>query len=120
MVMEMDEARGHGFLLRAGGGGIVSSAPRRLKAAADAAGVPFSTVHIGGMFGFFLRETAPRNLAEAQQADVAGFGRLFRALLAQGLYFAPSAFEAGFVTAAHDAAVIEASVVRARKAFAAV
>ena len=91
-----------------------------LQDAADAAGVPFSTVHVGGMFGFFLRAAPPRNLAEAQQADVAGFGRLFRALLAQGLYFAPSAFEAGFVTAAHDATVIEESVLRARKAFAAV
>ena len=91
-----------------------------LQDAADAAGVPFSTVHVGGMFGFFLRAAPPRNLAEAQQADVAGFGRVFRALLAQGLYFAPSAFEAGFVTAAHDATVIEESVVRARKAFAAV
>ena len=90
-----------------------------LQAAADAAGVPFSTVHVGGMFGFFLRTTPPRDLAEAQQADVAGFGRLFRALLAQGLYFAPSAFEAGFVTAAHDAAVIGETIERARRAFAA-
>ena len=90
-----------------------------LQAAADAAGVPFSTVHVGGMFGFFLRAAPPRDLAEAQQADVARFGRLFRALLAQGLYFAPSAFEAGFVTAAHDAATIEATIERARRAFAA-
>jgi glutamate-1-semialdehyde 2,1-aminomutase len=91
-----------------------------LQAAADAAGVPFSTVHVGGMFGFFLRSAAPRDLAEAQQADVPRFGRLFRALLAQGLYFAPSAFEAGFVTAAHDAAVIGQTLERARTAFAAV
>ncbi|ANX05618.1 glutamate-1-semialdehyde 2,1-aminomutase [Immundisolibacter cernigliae] len=90
-----------------------------LQAAADAAGVPFSTVHVGGMFGFFLRDTAPRDLAEAQQADVARFGRLFRALLGEGLNFAPSAFEAGFVTAAHDAATIEATIARARRAFAA-
>ncbi|MFP5464871.1 MAG: glutamate-1-semialdehyde 2,1-aminomutase [Gammaproteobacteria bacterium] len=90
-----------------------------LQAAADAAGVPFSTVHVGGMFGFFLRGAPPRDLAEAQQADVAGFGRLFRALLIEGLNFAPSAFEAGFVTAAHDAAIIEATVERARRAFAA-
>lgn len=90
-----------------------------LQAAADAAGVPFSTVHVGGMFGFFLRGAPPRDLAEAQQADVAGFGRLFRALLMEGLNFAPSAFEAGFVTAAHDAAIIEATVERARRAFAA-
>nr|ART39069.1 H536 [uncultured bacterium] len=90
-----------------------------LQAAADAAGVPFSTVHVGGMFGFFLRDTAPRDLAEAQQADVARFGRLFRALLGEGLNFAPSAFEAGFVTAAHDAATIEATVARAHRAFAA-
>ena len=89
-----------------------------LQAAADAAGVPFSTIHVGGMFGFSLRKTPPRDLAEAQQADVARFGQLFRALLAQGLYFAPSAFEAGFVTAAHDAAVIGETIERARKAFA--
>ncbi|MBC7161491.1 MAG: glutamate-1-semialdehyde 2,1-aminomutase [Immundisolibacter sp.] len=90
-----------------------------LQAAADAAGVPFSTVHVGGMFGFFLRGAPPRDLAEAQQADVARFGRLFRALLGAGLNFAPSAFEAGFVTAAHDAATIEATIERARRAFAA-
>ncbi len=90
-----------------------------LQAAADAAGVPFCTVHIGGMFGLFLRPTPPRDLAEAQQADVAAFGRLFGALLAQGVYLAPSAFEAGFVTAAHDAAVIAATVQGARGAFAA-
>ncbi len=89
-----------------------------LQAAADAAGVPFSTVHVGGMFGFFLRGAPPRDLAEAQQADVARFGRLFRALLGEGLNFAPSAFEAGFVTAAHDAATIEATIERARRAFA--
>ncbi len=90
-----------------------------LQAAADAAGVPFSTVQVGGMFGFFLRGAPPRDLAEAQQADVARFGRLFRALLMEGLNFAPSAFEAGFVTAAHDAATIEATIERARRAFAA-
>jgi len=90
-----------------------------LQRAADAAGVPFSTVHVGGMFGFFLRGAPPRDLAEAQQADVARFGRLFRALLGEGLNFAPSAFEAGFVTAAHDAATIEATIERARRAFAA-
>ena len=90
-----------------------------LQKAADAAGVPFSTVHVGGMFGFFLRTSPPQDLAEAQQADVARFGRLFRALLGEGLNFAPSAFEAGFVTAAHDAATIEATALRAQRAFAA-
>ncbi|WP_372720762.1 glutamate-1-semialdehyde 2,1-aminomutase [Immundisolibacter sp.] len=90
-----------------------------LQAAADAAGVPFCTVHIGGMFGLFLRPTPPRDLVEAQQADVAAFGRLFGALLAQGVYLAPSAFEAGFVTAAHDTAVIAATIQGARGAFAA-
>jgi glutamate-1-semialdehyde 2,1-aminomutase len=90
-----------------------------LQAAADAAGVPFSTVHLGGMFGFFLRGTPPQDLAQAQQADVARFGRLFRALLEAGVYMAPSAFEAGFVTAAHDDQVIETTVARARAVFAA-
>jgi len=89
-----------------------------LQGIADDAGVPFSTVHVGGMFGFFLREVPPRDLAEAQQADVARFGRLFRALLEAGVYMAPSAFEAGFVSAAHDAAVIDQTLERARAAFA--
>ena len=91
-----------------------------LQSAADAAGVPFSTVHIGGMFGVFLREAPPRDLAQAQQADVARFGRLFRALLEAGVYLAPSAFEAGFVTAAHDQAIVERTLERARQVFAAV
>ncbi|MDD3649984.1 glutamate-1-semialdehyde 2,1-aminomutase [Immundisolibacter sp.] len=91
-----------------------------LQSAADAAGVPFSTVHVGGMFGVFLRDEPPQNLAQAQQADVARFGRLFRALLEAGVYLAPSAFEAGFVTAAHDAAIIERTLEQARAAFAAV
>ena len=89
-----------------------------LQGIADDAGVPFSTVHVGGMFGFFLRDTPPRDLAEAQQADVARFGRLFRALLEAGVSMAPSAFEAGFVSAAHDAAIIDQTLERARVAFA--
>ena len=88
-----------------------------LQNIADEAGLPFSTVHVGGMFGFFLRSTPPRDLAEAQQADVARFGRLFRALLEAGVSMAPSAFEAGFVSAAHDAAVIDQTLERARAAF---
>ena len=90
-----------------------------LQSAADDAGVPLSTVHVGGMFGFFLRETPPRDLAEAQQADVARFGRLFRALLEAGVYMAPSAFEAGFVSAAHEPAIIDRTLECARQAFAA-
>jgi glutamate-1-semialdehyde 2,1-aminomutase len=88
-----------------------------LQAIADDAGVPFSTVHVGGMFGFFLRGTPPRDLAEAQQADVTRFGRLFRALLEAGVSMAPSAFEAGFISAAHDAAIIDQTLERARAAF---
>jgi glutamate-1-semialdehyde 2,1-aminomutase len=89
-----------------------------LQRIADDARVPFSTVHVGGMFGFFLRDTPPRDLAQAQQADVARFGRLFRALLEAGVSMAPSAFEAGFVSAAHDAAIIDQTLERAQRAFA--
>ncbi|MGE0809573.1 MAG: glutamate-1-semialdehyde 2,1-aminomutase [Immundisolibacter sp.] len=89
-----------------------------LQGIADAAGVPFSTVHVGGMFGFFLRDTPPRDLTEAQQVDVARFGRLFRALLEAGVSMAPSAFEAGFVSAAHDQGIIDQTLERARGAFA--
>jgi glutamate-1-semialdehyde 2,1-aminomutase len=91
-----------------------------LQGLADEAGVPFSTVHVGGMFGFFLRGTPPRDLTQAQQADVARFGRLFRALLEAGVSMAPSAFEAGFVSSAHNQVVIDQTLERARVAFGAV
>ncbi|HEX2826412.1 MAG TPA: glutamate-1-semialdehyde 2,1-aminomutase [Burkholderiales bacterium] len=90
-----------------------------LSAAARKAGVAFSAHSVGGMFGLYFRGSAPQSYQEVMQSDVEGFNRFFHAMLAEGVYFAPSAFEAGFVSAAHTKAEIEKTVAAAAKAFAA-
>ncbi|HSJ97836.1 MAG TPA: glutamate-1-semialdehyde 2,1-aminomutase, partial [Myxococcota bacterium] len=87
---------------------------------ARAAGVAFSAASLGGMFGLFFRERLPERFAEVTQCDGAAFRRFFHAMLEQGVYFAPSAFEAGFVSSAHGPADLEATLAAARVAFAAV
>lgn len=90
-----------------------------LTAAAKAAGVPFLTQQVGGMFGlFFTREAAVRSYAQATTCDAAAFNRFFHGLLAEGVYLAPSAFEAGFVSQAHTMADIDATVAAAARVFA--
>lgn len=83
-----------------------------LRAAAGRAGIPFTADCAGSMFGFFFRGEAVRSYADARTADVARFRRFFHAALERGVYIAPSAFEAGFVSAAHDAAVIDETLVK--------
>ena len=90
-----------------------------LEAAAKRAGVPFSTTLVGGMFGLFFRETAPTSYAEAKSADTAAFKRFFDAMLAGGVYLAPSAFEAAFLSTAHDDAALATTLAAAETAFAA-
>ncbi|MFN8667731.1 MAG: glutamate-1-semialdehyde 2,1-aminomutase [Gemmatimonadaceae bacterium] len=69
--------------------------------------VPCTAGSVGSMWGFFLRDTAVHSFADAKTADVALFKRFFHEALARGVYLAPSAFEAGFMSAAHDDAVID-------------
>ncbi len=90
-----------------------------LAAAAREQGVVFSAQAVGGMFGIYFRATAPQSYAEVMQCDTAAFKRFFHAMLAAGIYFAPSAFEAGFVSAAHGSAEIEQTLAAARHCFAA-
>jgi glutamate-1-semialdehyde 2,1-aminomutase len=71
------------------------------------------------MFGIFFRETPPQSYAEVMECDRERFNRFFHLMLGQGVYLAPSAFEAGFVSAAHTQAEIEATVHAADRAFAA-
>jgi glutamate-1-semialdehyde 2,1-aminomutase len=85
---------------------------------AKAAGVPFSTASLGGMFGLFFRAAAPSSFAEVMQCDREAFTRFFHAMLDGGVYLAPSAFEAGFVSAAHGERELEATFAAARRAFA--
>jgi glutamate-1-semialdehyde 2,1-aminomutase len=89
-----------------------------LAGAAQEHGVPFSAANAGGMFGIFFRETPPATFAEVMQCDRAAFNRFFHAMLAAGVYFAPSAYEAGFVSSAHGETEIERTVSAARKVFA--
>ncbi|NIF54908.1 glutamate-1-semialdehyde 2,1-aminomutase [Burkholderia sp. Ax-1724] len=90
-----------------------------LAQAAREAGVPFAADAIGGMFGLYFRESIPASFAEVTQSDVPRFNAFFHKMLDAGVYFAPSAYEAGFVSSAHDDAVIDATLDAARGAFAA-
>jgi glutamate-1-semialdehyde 2,1-aminomutase len=89
-----------------------------LARAAREAGVRFSAQSVGGMFGLYFSVQPPRSFAEVMQTDREAFNRFFHAMLQQGVYFAPSAFEAGFVSCAHSAEDLEATVAAARRAFA--
>ncbi|VVD84213.1 glutamate-1-semialdehyde aminotransferase [Pandoraea iniqua] len=85
--------------------------------AAQEAGVPFSGDSVGGMFGLYFRANVPASFAEVTTSDVPRFNKFFHAMLDRGVYLAPSAFEAGFVSATHDDAVLEATLDAARAAF---
>ncbi len=89
-----------------------------LAAQAREAGVTFSSQSIGSMFGIYFRNAPPRSFAEVLQCDRERFKRFFHAMLERGVYLAPSAYEAGFVSAAHGDAEIEATLAAARAAFA--
>ncbi|MCC7487950.1 MAG: glutamate-1-semialdehyde 2,1-aminomutase [Burkholderiales bacterium] len=90
-----------------------------LARAAREAGVGFSAQSAGGMFGLYFRETPPASYAEVMQCDREAFNRFFHAMLAGGVYFAPSAYEAGFVSSAHGAPELERTLKAAAAAFAA-
>jgi glutamate-1-semialdehyde 2,1-aminomutase len=88
-----------------------------LQAAADAEGVPFCTESEGGMFGFFLLPELPQNYSQVMRSSNPRFNHLFHGLLDQGVYIAPALYEAGFVSAAHTDADIDATIEAARAAF---
>jgi glutamate-1-semialdehyde 2,1-aminomutase len=86
---------------------------------AQAAGIPFATAQAGSMFGlFFSKQTRVTSYAEATACDLGMFRAFYHAMLEEGVYLAPSAYEAGFVSAAHTAQVIDDSVAAAARAFA--
>mgnify|MGYP000250377963 CR=1 FL=1 len=90
-----------------------------MTAAAHAEGVAFTTAQAGAMFGlFFTDQSRISSFADVMACDSERFNRFFHAMLDQGVYLAPSAFEAGFVSAAHSDEDIEATIAAARKAFA--
>jgi len=90
-----------------------------LAAAAADAGIPVCVEQRGGMFGLVFTDSGPvRSFAQVAAADVERFKAFFHGMLDEGVYLAPSAFEAGFVSAAHGESEIEQTLVAARKVFA--
>ncbi len=89
-----------------------------LKQAAQKAGVTFSAQSVGGMFGLYFSASNPTSYAEMMQSDKTAFNKFFHSMLDSGIYLGPSAFEAGFVSAAHTDADIEQTVQAATSAFA--
>lgn len=88
-----------------------------LEAAADDAGVAVTTHRVGAMFGLFFTDQVVETYAQATACDTGAFNRFFHAMLERGVFWAPSAYEAGFVSSAHDAAVVEETLAAAREAF---
>jgi glutamate-1-semialdehyde 2,1-aminomutase len=89
-----------------------------IQAEADFAGIPFTTTSVGGMFGlYFTAEKQIVNFEQSGAVDVDSFKRFFHAMLDKGIYLAPSAYEAGFVSSAHTGEHISATVNAAKEAF---
>jgi glutamate-1-semialdehyde 2,1-aminomutase len=80
-------------------------------------GVTFCADSVGGMFGLYFSKTIPGSYAEMMASDKSKFNAFFHAMLDAGVYFAPAAFEAGFVSAQHDNAVIETTIETVRRIF---
>jgi glutamate-1-semialdehyde 2,1-aminomutase len=90
-----------------------------LQTAADQAGIPFTTNQVGGMFGlFFSQEKSISRFSQVMACDVERFKQFFHAMLDKGVYLAPSAFEAGFVSAAHTDEDLRMTVEAACEVFA--
>jgi len=88
-----------------------------LVTCAQAHGVPFSADSEGGMFGMYFSEQVPKGLSEVSAGNIEHFKTFFHGMLDQGVYFAPSAYEAGFVSCMHDDTVIEATLEAADHVF---
>jgi len=89
-----------------------------IQEVADQAGVPFTTTRVGGMFGLFFTDAEKVvNFAQAGKVDVDAFRVFYHLMLERGVYLAPSAYEAGFVSSAHTDEHIEATIAAARESF---
>jgi glutamate-1-semialdehyde 2,1-aminomutase len=89
-----------------------------LTAAAKEAGIAFCGDAVGGMFGMYFSHQVPASYGQMMAGDKERFNRFFHGMLDEGVYFAPAMFEAGFVSAAHDDAVIDETIEAARRVFA--
>lgn len=88
-----------------------------LKQAADQAGVPFAVDSVGGMFGFYFAKEVPSTFEAVTKTDIEAFKKFFHLMLDEGVYLAPSAYEAGFTSIAHDNDVVNAIIAAAQTSF---
>lgn len=88
-----------------------------LEALAKAEGITFCTDSVGGMLGLYFSESIPTSFAEVSASNTAKFNQFFHAMLDEGVYWAPSAFEASFTSGAHDDVIIQATLDAAAKVF---
>ena len=88
-----------------------------LKQAADKANVPFAVDSVGGMFGFYFASEVPSSYEAVTKTNIEAFKKFFHLMLDEGVYLAPSAYEAGFTSIAHDNTVIDAIIAAAEKSF---
>jgi glutamate-1-semialdehyde 2,1-aminomutase len=88
-----------------------------LKREADLAKIPFSVDSVGGMFGFYFSDKVPVSYEEVTKTDIESFKRFFHAMLDAGVYLAPSAYEAGFTSIAHDNKIVDEIITAAKKSF---
>jgi len=88
-----------------------------LKQAADQAGVPFAVDSVGGMFGFYFTSQVPTTFEAVTKSDIEAFKKFFHLMLDEGVYLAPSAYEAGFTSIAHDNEVLSAIINAAHTSF---
>ena len=98
-------------------GGQTKKLMTGLKQAADKANIPFSVDSEGGMFGFYFTNQVPTSYEAVTKSDVEAFKKFFHLMLDEGVYLAPSAYEAGFTSIAHDNEVINAIIASAESSF---
>ncbi len=98
-------------------GGQTQKLMTSLKQAADKSKIPFAVDSVGGMFGFYFTDQVPTSYEAVTKSNIEAFKKFFHLMLDEGVYLAPSAYEAGFTSIAHDDAVLAAIVAAAEKSF---
>ena len=88
-----------------------------LKQAADKEGIPFAVDSVGGMFGFYFASEVPTSYEAVTKTNIESFKKFFHLMLDEGVYLAPSAYEAGFTSIAHDNEVVNAIIAAAQSSF---
>jgi glutamate-1-semialdehyde 2,1-aminomutase len=101
-------------------GATANSVVEAMRDAAQGGGVPLQATAIGSMWGFFFTDAPVHDYATAKRSDTERFGRFFHAMLAAGVYLAPSQFESAFVSTAHDSATLDETQAAITRAFAAI